>query len=171
MDFAGVPNGQRKPRREKRPFTTEEDAKLTELVAQHGDYAWHEIERFLPGRSSRQCRERWNLYLSPTVANEPWTAEEDMLLMRLYPVIGPKWTLIAKNFPRRTANNIKNRQQQMLRKAQRMTRLAPRDPHISGFDPLATIRLGVNLQQPNGAAVMPPAPETDHTRHEMPPIP
>jgi hypothetical protein len=149
MDLV-LPASGSKPRREKHPFTTEEDAKLAELVAQHGEHAWQEIERLLPGRSSRQCRERWNLYLSPAVANQPWTADEDMLLMRLYSVIGPKWTLIAKSFPKRTANNIKNRQKQMLRRAQRVTRLAPRDPHLLGFDPVALAQLGVSLQQQAG---------------------
>jgi hypothetical protein len=124
-----------KGRRDKHPFTTEEDARLADLVAQHGENAWHEIERVLPGRTSRQCRERWNLYLSPNVSNEPWSAEEDALLMRLYSVIGPKWTLIGKSFPKRTANNIKNRQKQILRRAQRVTRIAPTGQLGAGIQP------------------------------------
>jgi hypothetical protein len=154
MDF--VPPGPvpTQSHREKRPFTTEEDARLNDLVSQHGDHAWHEIERHMPGRSARQCRERWALYLSPSVANDPWTTEEDMALMRLYSVLGPKWTLIAKNFPKRTANNVKNRQKQMLRRAQRMTRLTPGDAHSMGFDAAALAQLSVvaTTGAPTGAA-------------------
>jgi hypothetical protein len=149
MDFPGSPSSfpAQKIRREKRPFTTEEDSQLACFVAAHGDHAWNEIERLLPGRTARQYRERWNLYLSPSVSNDPWTAEEDLLLIRLYSVVGPKWTLIAKSFPRRTANNIKNRQKQMSRRAQRATRLTTRGPHVFGFDQLAFPHLAVGLEQ------------------------
>jgi hypothetical protein len=118
-----------KARRDKRPFTTEEDAQLVDRVAQHGDHPWHQIENALPGRSFRQSRERWSLY-------------DDVLLMRLYSAIGPKWTLIATNFPR-TANSIKNRETQILRSAQRVTRLNPSEPHLVGFDSIALAQLGL----------------------------
>jgi hypothetical protein len=110
-------------RREKRPFSPEEDARLTELVTQQqADHiSWNDIERQMPERSARQCRERWNLYLCPEVANLPWTPEEDGLLIRLFQTFGPKWTLIAKNFSKRTPNNVKNRQKQMKRRDQRIT--------------------------------------------------
>jgi hypothetical protein len=125
MDFPAQPPP--KARRVKSPFTTKEDAKLAELVGQHGEQAWNKIETLMPGRSARQFRERWNLYLSPTVANNPWNSEEDLLLMRLHQVIGPKWTVIAKSFPKRTANNVKNRHKQLLRRVQRATRLGTRE--------------------------------------------
>jgi hypothetical protein len=132
--------GGHKGRREKRPFSAEEDARLTELVTQQGDHvSWNDIERQMPERSARQCRERWNLYLCPDVANLPWTPEEDGLLIRLYQMVGPKWTLIAKHFPKRTPNNVKNRQKQMNRRAQRMNRLVPKDakPFAPGLVPQA----------------------------------
>jgi hypothetical protein len=112
----------KKPRTAKRAFTAEEDDHLAELVKQHGDHVWRDIEQLMPGRSSRQCRERWNLYLSPDVCNDPWTQDEDMQLLRLYQAQGPKWTQIAKAFPKRTANNVKNRQKQLLRRVQRIAR-------------------------------------------------
>jgi hypothetical protein len=166
MDFVAPPSLPPKPHREKRPFTTEEDAKLSELVAQHGEHAWHEIEAVMPGRSSRQCRERWALYLSPTVANNPWTPEEDMTLMRLFTILGPKWTLIAKNFPKRTANNVKNRQKQLLRRAQRMNRLTTSDARVIGFDTatIAQFTSGMTASAPGGAA--PAAPQA--VKSELP---
>jgi hypothetical protein len=162
MAFAAAPLGPAKAHREKRSFTTDEDAKLAELVSQHGEHAWHEIERFMPGRSSRQCRERWTLYLSPGVANEPWTVEEDMVLMRLYSVLGPKWTVIAKNFSKRTPNNVKNRQKQILRRAQRMARITPGDARTMGFDGAAIAQLSAAIAPgANGGAAADAQPLTE----------
>lgn len=112
-----------KSRKQKCPFTPEEDAHLKELVAEKGERAWNVIHTLMPGRSARQCRERWNLYLSPTVNNEPWTPDEVVKLYTLYAAVGPQWTLLSHQFPNRTANNIKNRLKQCLRRAQRMCRI------------------------------------------------
>lgn len=114
-----------RPRQEKRAFSADEDARLTDLVRELGDRAWNEIEQRMPGRSCRQCRERWNLYLSPNVSNDPWTLEEDAQLAQLFQAFGPKWTLIANHFPKRTPNNVKNRQKQLQRRTLRVSRLSP----------------------------------------------
>jgi hypothetical protein len=108
-------------RHQKHPFSNDEDARLQELIGRLGDRNWSEIERLMPGRTSRQCRERWNLYLSPAISNTPWTLEEDLLLIRLSQLLGPKWTAITKNFPKRTPNNVKNRYKQFQRKTQRLS--------------------------------------------------
>ncbi|KAH0788928.1 Myb-like DNA-binding domain containing protein [Histomonas meleagridis] len=93
----------------KTKFTPEEDEKLKELVANHGENNWYLISELMPGRNTRQCRERWRYYLSPEVSNAPWTEEEDNLLDEKYRQFGPKWKLIAKFFPKRTDINVKSR--------------------------------------------------------------
>lgn len=133
-------------RRQKRAFSSEEDAKLIQLVHQMGEHAWHDIEQLMPGRSSRQCRERWNLYLSPDIANDPWTPEEDMQLIRLYQVVGPKWTIIARQFTKRTANNVKNRQKQIQRRMQKLNRykgqeMGINEPMALPFDPSQLVKM------------------------------
>jgi hypothetical protein len=147
MDFSGKQAPPEKPHRDKRPFAPAEDALLTELVAQLGDRAWGEIEARMPNRSARQCRERWNLYLNPAIANEHWTPDEDLMLMRLYAAVGPKWTLIAHNFPKRTPNNVKNRQKQIQRRAQRMTRLPPKEAPGLQFDAVLAAPQNASAQQ------------------------
>jgi hypothetical protein len=72
--------------------------------------------------------------------------------MRLYQVIGAKWTMIAKSFPNRTANNVKNRQKQLLRRVQRATRLGPRDAAIASFDPAMLTHFGAQAQSQDIAA-------------------
>jgi hypothetical protein len=107
-------------RKKKEPFSSEEDAKLRELVGGQATQDWQPIANQLPGRSARQCRERWKLYLSPDVNLEPWTVEEEGRLLKLYLANGPKWTLIANNFPNRTPNNVKNKAKQSIRRMNRL---------------------------------------------------
>jgi hypothetical protein len=109
-------------RKKKEPFSPEEDAKLRELVAVIGQGNWSTIAAQLSGRSPRQCRERWKLYLAPEAKNDPWSLEDEQRLVKMYFTVGPKWTLIAKAFPERTANNVKNKAKQSLRHIQKLYR-------------------------------------------------
>lgn len=110
------------PRKKKEPFTPMEDEKLRQLVEAKGPHAWHEVAEEFPGRNPRQCRERWALYLSPEVCNAPWSQEDEIKLLNCYEQIGAKWTVIAKIFPNRTANNVKNKLKQLLRRMQKYIR-------------------------------------------------
>jgi hypothetical protein len=91
-----------------RRWTLEEDQQLAALVEQHG-INWKQIAPSMPGRSNRQCRDRWINYLNPTPTNNPWTQEEEAFLLKKYQELGPKWTLIATFFTGRTDMNCKNR--------------------------------------------------------------
>lgn len=90
-------------------FSELEDRKLQELVGQFGPRRWKRIAQFMPGRDARQCRDRYNNYLSPDFYNSKWTQEDDLLLYEKYKLFGPKWTKITEFFPGKNANNIKNR--------------------------------------------------------------
>ena len=90
-------------------FTSEEDNLLVELVSQIGEDNWALISSKINGRNTRQCRERWNKYLSPKVNTSAWTIEEDNLLYSKYNEFGAKWKQIAKYFIQRTDINVKNR--------------------------------------------------------------
>jgi hypothetical protein len=98
-------------------FTTQEDQLLENAVQQFGTKDWDIIARQLPGRTSRQCRERWLTYLSPDVNRTPWSSEEDGLLFDVVRTHGPKWGTLVGFFCNRTQNNIKNRWNTIVRKA------------------------------------------------------
>ena len=93
----------------KTKFTPEEDQKLTMLVSLYGKENWEEVSKFMEGRSSRQCKERWSYYLNPDVNHGPWTKQEDALLEEKYKQFGPKWSRITVFFPSRTEINVRNR--------------------------------------------------------------
>jgi hypothetical protein len=70
----------------------------------------------IPDRNARQCRDRWDSYLSPSVRNGPWTPQEEQLLTELVRQHGSSWKRIATFFPSRTDINVKSRWQLMQRR-------------------------------------------------------
>ena len=96
-------------------FTKEEDDKLIALVGKFGESAWPELAKHMEGRSTRQCRDRWTQYLSPSANNSEWTQDEDTRLMRLYNEIGPRWAIISKYFDGRTNSCVRNRAVYLIR--------------------------------------------------------
>ena len=49
----------------KRKWSRDEDDNLYDLVITYGANSWSNISSKLPGRNSKQCRERWNQQLNP----------------------------------------------------------------------------------------------------------
>ena len=90
-------------------FTPEEDQKLSQLVLQHGSKDWIKISTLMETRNPRQCRERWNNYLNPSLRTDPFSTEEDLLLDQKYAEYGPRWNKIAKFFNNRSDNSLRNR--------------------------------------------------------------
>lgn len=93
----------------KHKFTKEEDSKIKQLVEKYGDKDWKNVSRNMVNRTPRQCRERWNYYLSPNVMNKPWTEDEDRLLLSLCKKMEKRWSKMIIHFEHRTSTNLKNR--------------------------------------------------------------
>eukprot|EP00301_Raphidiophrys_heterophryoidea_P020159 c4928_g1_i1.p1 GENE.c4928_g1_i1~~c4928_g1_i1.p1 ORF type:complete len:332 (-),score=63.20 c4928_g1_i1:233-1228(-) len=91
------------------PWQTEEDKKLEGLVAKFGGKNWSSIADSLSGRTGKQCRERWRNHLDPSITKEPFSKDEDILIVSMVQEMGTKWAKIAKSLPGRTDNAIKNR--------------------------------------------------------------
>jgi len=105
------------------PWTSQEDMQLEELVKKLGAKNWSNIACVLSGRTGKQCRERWRNHLDPSISKQPFTAEEDQMIVALVEEMGTKWAKIAKSLPGRTDNSIKNRYYSSLLKRSHERRL------------------------------------------------
>lgn len=90
-------------------FQESEDQKLVNLVHQYGIKCWSFISSQMPGRTPRQCRDRWNHYLAPHTNISKWTVEEDQIIIKMVKKIGKQWSRIASLFPGRTGIAVRNR--------------------------------------------------------------
>jgi hypothetical protein len=66
-------------------WTKEEDEKLKDAVDKHKDEGWAAISALLPGRTKKQCTNRWHSNLryktdETTVLKGKWSKEEDVKL-------------------------------------------------------------------------------------------
>ena len=119
---AFLPNGQprKRPLTKKFKFTAEEDVKLKKLVDEYGK-EWTKIASLLPGRTGRQCRDRWANYIDPSISTKPWSQDEDSRLLQKYAETGAHWRVIANCFPGRSINNVRNRCVKLLKMGQGQT--------------------------------------------------
>ncbi|RWR82981.1 MYB transcription factor TaMYB1 [Cinnamomum micranthum f. kanehirae] len=90
-------------------WRTDEDEKLRRAVKEHGAKNWSVICTYIPGRSAKSCRLRWQNQLSPDVNHSPFTLEEDLEIVRHQSRLGNKWAAIARVLNAgRTENAVKN---------------------------------------------------------------
>ena len=88
------------------PWSLNEDYLLRKAVMtfRHAPQGRQDIlfsAAMVPGRSAKQCRERWRNHVDPSISREPWSEEENALLLRLYEERYGKWCDISVAFPGR----------------------------------------------------------------------
>ena len=111
-----------KPGLTKGPWTPAEDEMLTSWVRKHGASHWSCCAKAIKGRNGKQCRERWNNILNPSIKKGSWTYEEDLKIIELYFQMGSKWSQMVPYLNGRSENAIKNRFYSNLRKMMNMKR-------------------------------------------------
>ncbi|CAM9359125.1 unnamed protein product [Ectocarpus sp. 13 AM-2016] len=118
----------------KGPWSSEEDDHLKRLVDEFGSKKWNLLARAFPGRSGKQCRERWHNHVDGRVKKGEWSAEEDQILCEAQRQLGNKWSEMSKILVGRSENAIKNRFNSLnakglaeMRANELMSKLAPEE--------------------------------------------
>lgn len=82
---------------------------MCHLVKINGPKKWSTLSVCVPGRTGKQCRERWVNHLSPEVNKGEWSEEEEQILIEEHARLGNQWCKIAQHLPGRSENAVKNR--------------------------------------------------------------
>lgn len=90
-------------------WSNAEDQKLKSAVKKFG-YRWTHVAQSVETRNADQCAKRWNHSLDPTLNHSEWVSEDDNRLFTAMASYGRIWKTIGeKEFPRRSATELKNR--------------------------------------------------------------
>ncbi|KAG6587000.1 uncharacterized protein IUM83_02751 [Phytophthora cinnamomi] len=92
----------------------DEDELLKELVAE-GRKNWGQVATRIPGRTSKQCRERWYNHLDPSIVRGEYSPEEDRMILDAQARLGNRWSAIAAMLPGRTEDAVKIRWKSLCR--------------------------------------------------------
>jgi len=104
----------------KRGWSPAEDAMLLHCVELVGPHRWAAaIAPKVPGRTGKQCRDRYMYHLAPHLDKSDWDPTEDLRIMDAVAEHGTAWAKLVQLFPGRTDNGLKNRWNTLIRKEQR----------------------------------------------------
>ncbi|CAD8172393.1 unnamed protein product [Paramecium octaurelia] len=95
-------------KRTKKKWSLAEDQILIEAYKEFGRQ-WIKISERLPGRTSKQVRDRYVNQIDPSITHEEWSKEEDRIILEEYNKGGARWAVIAKMLKNRSENQVKNR--------------------------------------------------------------
>lgn len=95
---------------------------MNKIIDETGAVNWNLIATSFPGRTGKQCRERWHNHLFEGIKKGDWTEEEDMVILKSHERLGNQWSKISKLLEGRSDTSVKNRfnvlKRQYLPKAQ-----------------------------------------------------
>ena len=110
IDYHESPNSPTSYKSQKKnKWTPDEDNLLKDAVQKYGSQNWGTLAKYVPGRTGKQCRERWLVGLDPSIKKDSWTKEEDDKLVELQEKFGNKWSKFIPYLSGRSSSAIKNR--------------------------------------------------------------
>ncbi|KIW06643.1 uncharacterized protein PV09_02353 [Verruconis gallopava] len=99
-------------------WTNVEDAILTASISKYGLNQWARVSSLLARKSAKQCKSRWENYLSPDVKKTEWSKDEDEKLLHLVKVLPSSFRTISSIIGR-SAQQCIARYQQLLDEAEK----------------------------------------------------
>lgn len=93
----------------RRLFGPQDDKRLEQIIREEVFSGWKSVAKSMPGFTAKQLRDRWHNYISPKNSLEPWSLEEDRIIVQKVKEFGTKWSQISSYLQGRSDNCIKNR--------------------------------------------------------------
>ena len=154
-----IGKGERKGR-----FTAAEDEAVRKYAAE--GLEWPEIAARVPGRNSKQIRDRFYNKLAPGLkaVSDPWTEREDALLYHSYQKWGSAWGQICLVVAGRSPNMVKNRWNSRGRKE----RWNKRTPDVAMETECADIVAAAEYEAPRCGTLAPRAYGAEAPTHRDP---
>jgi hypothetical protein len=96
-------------------WAEDEDMKLKDVVQTHGAQNWGAIAALIPGRTEKQCQNRWHYALDPSIHRVKklagkWSDDEDSKLKDAVQTHGGKnWGAVAVLVPGRSETQCRHR--------------------------------------------------------------
>uniref|UniRef100_K3WIN3 Myb-like DNA-binding protein n=1 Tax=Globisporangium ultimum (strain ATCC 200006 / CBS 805.95 / DAOM BR144) TaxID=431595 RepID=K3WIN3_GLOUD len=161
-----------KPGLVKGPWSVDEDNLLMETMLKGYD-SWRQVAAHIPGRTAKQCRERWRNRLDPNINKAPFTDEEDNIIQQAYEKLGNRWTQIAELLPGRTEDSVKLRWKTLNPNQRTYTKLGR--PRLLPTDQIENAELGLTaasylLNEPKSLgspAVVPTPPSSTESNQRV----
>jgi hypothetical protein len=153
-------------------WTEAEDQLLLKLVTLSPTSPWPDIAAQIPGRFTRQCRDRWNTALNPGLDKTPFIKEEDHTLMVLVSTMGTAWSNVATMLPGRTQTRVRDRWRSIKRRRDKEANRAAKGLKAAAVSSSDASYL-LNLRAKNhGEVGLRVAPQTPYSSVSMaPPAP
>lgn len=96
-------------------WTKEEDDKLLHNIEIFGTENWLAVANSMPTANIFQCKQQYYNHLDPLISHEPFTIEEDVLIIKKVNELGKNWIDISKFLPGKTPARIKHHYEHILK--------------------------------------------------------
>ena len=122
LDSDGSYDGGKEKKISKAYWTKEQDTYLRSVVRTYGTRQWDIVadnvnDKFKSAlKTAKQCRQRWQKHVDPTLAKQQWSEQEEVELLLAHQKYKNSWSDIAIALKNRDNNSIKNRFYTIFRK-------------------------------------------------------
>jgi hypothetical protein len=107
-------------------WSNKEDALLQAALAKYGMKNWDRVASMLENRKTpQQCKDRWYMYLDPSVNKGEWTSDEEDKLVQLQELFPAQWELIASQIKGRMAWQCEQHYHALVESAGGVANVAP----------------------------------------------
>tara|TARA_B100001094_G_scaffold100626_1_gene96787 strand:- start:1081 stop:2028 length:948 start_codon:yes stop_codon:yes gene_type:complete len=86
-----------------------EDDLLEEAVRKNGKCTWSQISDMVPGKTGKQCCDRWRVHLKGATGRNVWGKQDDAALEKAVHELGHNWTLVARAVTGKTNRQCRDR--------------------------------------------------------------